>query len=684
MSSIEQLRRTIAVSDKAFSVGELCDSIVTNKGQRKLIDLLSLKEALDDINSLFNVGERAVGTSGEFRAVKLIKSRFREIGLKNVHLEPFKIVTSKHKLSELELLTPIRKNKISCGRCFGTNLPGFATGAEGVTGAIVDVGFGTIRDFKRLKREGVDFKGKIVLIEENTKLLHFGAWAQVTQAQEFGASAAILTSVVFERDILRTYWTPDASIPVVSIPYIEAQAIRRLLREGEVKANLKNIVKLNVESTSHNVVGELPGHKYPDQIIVLTAHHDSWYGAANDDACGVAVIIGVAEILAKNYKNARTIRFVTCGGEECGIEPRVEDIFSGLSGSYAYTKQHADELDKIVANINLDGFAYGSSSTITLTPELESLTNKLIEEFEAEAIYEVEATPVTVTGLDQWWFVRHGVPSVSINPEMDQFVKIYHSNRDTPELISADLMRNALKMTLALILKLDSPELLPYDFTSTAKNLHEALSERSAKVEDAVDLRKLIDNVIHFKVIAERFQEKKFSALKQEKLDEEIVSFVNDVQRRVCSFLNPKLVNIKCGITISSTYVVPAYLDALINLKKAIVAAKRADKETLTTSLKALTEKLWGLNFSPKVYDIIRRAILRSRRAQGLKFDLIPEARALDEKFKKEIKDVSAEIASLEEKYKTISEQVNGKISELNQALVESSSALTKAIYKLS
>jgi len=238
-------------------------------------------------------------------------------------------------------------------------------------------------------------------------------------------------------------------------------------------------------------------------------------------------------------------------------------------------------------------------------------------------------------------------------------------------------------MTIALILKLDSPELFPYDFTSTAKNLHKALSERSAKVEDAVDLRKLIDNVTHFKVVAERLQKKKFSALKQKKLDEEIVSFVNDVQRRVCSSLNPKLVNIKCGVTLTSAYVVPTYLDTLINLKKAIVAAKRADKETLTTSLKALTEKLWGLNVSPKVYDIIRNAIFGSRRAQGLKFDLIPEARELVNKSKKRIKDVSTEIASLEEKYKTILEQVNEKLSELNQALVKSSSALTEVTYKL-
>ena len=653
---------------------------VLDKDQLKLINQLSLEKALDDIDRLFNIGEKVVGTPEEFKAVKMIESRFNEIGLKNVHLEPFEIATSNHKLSELELLKPIHK-KLACGQCFGTNRPGFATDAQGLTGAIVDVGFGTIRDFKRLEREGVNLENKIVLIEGNENLFYFGSWAPVAQAEEFGASAAILTSVIFERDILRNYHTEDAAIPVVSIPYIEAQAIRRLLRGGEVIANLKNIVGLNVKSTSHNVVGELLGRKYPDQIIVLTAHHDSWYGAANDNASGVAAIIGVAEVLAKNYKNARTIRFVTCGGEETSIEPGVQDVFRWLAGSYAYTKQHAHELDKIVANINLDGFAYGFSSNITLTQELESLTRELIEEFEAEELYEVEGAPDT--GLDQWWFVRNGVPSVSIDPRMNQYMKIYHSNRDTPELINGVLVRNALKMTLALVLRLDSPELLHYDFTTTAKNLHELLCERSAKVENAIDLRKLIDNVAHFKVVAERFQEKK-SSVQKKKLGEETISFVNRVQREVCSSLNPKLVDIKCGMTIESAYVVPAYLDAVINLKKAIVAAKRADKETFTTSLKAATERLWGLNVSPKVYAIFQKTILDSQRAQGLKFDLIPEARELDNKFKKGIKDMSAEIASLEEKCERITEQVDRKLSELNDAIVQSSSALAEAIRKLS
>ncbi|MHA1942398.1 MAG: hypothetical protein ACW97P_11880, partial [Candidatus Hodarchaeales archaeon] len=129
-----------------------------------------------------------VGNPGEFEAVKIIESRFKDIGLKNVHLEPFKVMTSYHELSELELLEPIHK-KIVCGRCVSrTKNKNFSTGPEGYTGSIVDVGFGRIKDLERLKSQGVDLKGKIVLIEQNPKV---GSWVPIAQAQKFGASAAI-------------------------------------------------------------------------------------------------------------------------------------------------------------------------------------------------------------------------------------------------------------------------------------------------------------------------------------------------------------------------------------------------------------------------------------------------------------------------------------------------------------
>jgi Iap family predicted aminopeptidase len=647
--------------------------------QKRLLELLSFKETFEDIKRIFDVGERAVGTPGEYKAVKIIESRFKEIGLENVNLEAFNVMTDYHENAEINLLKPIQK-KIACGRCHGKNNLGLATDLEGITASIIDVGFGRLQDFRNLKDQGVNFEEKIVLIEVNYNLQFLGgAWAAVLQAQEFGASAAILTSVIFERDILRNYAIHNAAIPVVSIPYIDAQEIRRLLWEGEVNANLKNLVKVDVESKGYNVVGEILGQKYPEEIIILTAHHDSWYGAANDDISGVAVMMQVAKILIGNYRNARTIRFVTCGGEEGGLQPDEDDIYPYMVGSYVYTKKHLNELDKIIANINLDGFAYGLNSTISLTSELEPLTKKLINELDSEVLYEYWPGPST--GLDQWNFVREGVPSISINPNMNQYLKIYHSNVDTPELLNYGLVRIGLKLVLSLVLKLDSSTVLPYDFSSTSNKILGPISERLGKVDDTIGLKKLFEDTTHLKVTADNFKKKLDE--REKELDIETIQLINKAQKKICTSLIPKLSDIKCGMSISSANTIPAYLDALINIKKSIIATKNGDKETSMTALKTLTGNLWSLDYSINIYEDWRKEVISSKRVPGLRFDIMPEARKISEKFKKGIEDKNREISSLEEKYNLISKQIAEKLTELDQAIIEASSILLDIVARI-
>jgi Zn-dependent M28 family amino/carboxypeptidase len=83
---------------------------------------------------------------------------------------------------------------------------------------------------------------------------------------------------------------------------------------------------------SFNVVGEIPGGRKKDEIVMLGAHLDSWQGGtgATDNATGSAVAIEAVRILKTlNLKMDRTVRVALWGGEE-----------EGLLGSIAYVKQH--------------------------------------------------------------------------------------------------------------------------------------------------------------------------------------------------------------------------------------------------------------------------------------------------------------------------------------------------------
>ncbi|HYE60538.1 MAG TPA: M20/M25/M40 family metallo-hydrolase [Phycisphaerales bacterium] len=91
----------------------------------------------------------------------------------------------------------------------------------------------------------------------------------------------------------------------------------------------------------YNTVAEIKGSVYPDEVIIVSAHLDSWNGPGSrgvtDNGTGSAVTLEAARILmAAKAKPHRTIRFIHWTGEE-----------QGLLGSREYVKKNAESLDKI-------------------------------------------------------------------------------------------------------------------------------------------------------------------------------------------------------------------------------------------------------------------------------------------------------------------------------------------------
>jgi hypothetical protein len=99
----------------------------------------------------------------------------------------------------------------------------------------------------------------------------------------------------------------------------------------------------------YNTIAEIKGSRWPDQVVIISAHLDSWDGpgsqGANDNGTGTVVTLEAARILAAAHaKPLRTIRFVDWTGEE-----------QGLLGSKAYVSTHKSEMDKISAVFVDDG-----------------------------------------------------------------------------------------------------------------------------------------------------------------------------------------------------------------------------------------------------------------------------------------------------------------------------------------
>jgi Zn-dependent M28 family amino/carboxypeptidase len=99
-----------------------------------------------------------------------------------------------------------------------------------------------------------------------------------------------------------------------------------------------------------NIVGRIPGTK---PAVVVAAHYDTkdlpGFVGANDGAGGTAAVLELARALrhTKRPRGAPELRFVLFDGEEATDDDR-DFLATGVRGSKAYARRHADELRALV------------------------------------------------------------------------------------------------------------------------------------------------------------------------------------------------------------------------------------------------------------------------------------------------------------------------------------------------
>jgi len=631
----------------------------------KLTDYFSLEETLAYIQSLFDLGEKAAGTKEELEAANLIEKEFKKLGLENVHRESFPVVSKNYKDCQLKILEPTVKT-IPCVNG-GTSV---STPLEGICADLIDAGFGTVKDYERLKKRGVDPKGKIALIERSDRLT---SWPDIPcrLAKDLGIEAVIFTTFFSEHRAFRKDAFPLAPIPVISVPYKVAQSLRTKMRTQNVKVELENIIETNENGVSYNVMGELVGSKHPEDIVTLTAHHDTWFGGANDNASAVAIILEIAKILSENFKPKRTIKFISFGAEESGSK----NFFEWSVGSFEYVNEHSEEMRNIIANINLDVPAFGDTVLLRATPEMTTFVKELVKGADLETIFKV--TEMATTSTDHWSFVMCGVPSVNFGLDVPAYEKIYHTNFDTPPNVSRYLLEYSSKVILALTSRLDSADVLPYDFLPTAKRLENDLFSRRVETRGVIDISRLLKKTRKVKALTQEFNE-----LKSGKAEKDVKS-INRSQLEICALLNKHMIGTGDEINKDAAWVIAEWLDMLVKLKTAVEALQNNNLEEAIKSLGSLRTMSWGLNVNLKVYNQTLDLMTKNSRYPGIYSNVMAEMLSLLKKKRSKKIDVSKELSSIEKEFNNKLEKVNAKLSALEENVEKSSQKLMQMICKL-
>jgi hypothetical protein len=207
--------------------------------------------------------------------------------------------------------------------------------------------------------------------------------------------------------------------------------------------------------TLSNVVAELPGSIFPDQVYLITAHYDSLPAGeiapgADDNASGVAAVMMAAQILSQ-YDFACTLRFVNFAAEE-----------QYLVGSQHYAQESRSDQDDIRAVLNLDMIAWntpGSNPTMNLHANWLVPGSVELAEYYTEVIrlYEFNLDPLIFQNgtnrSDHASFWAYNIPAILAIEDFNyDFNQNYHTADDILEsLKDLKYFTNMVKAAVATL-----------------------------------------------------------------------------------------------------------------------------------------------------------------------------------------------------------------------------------------
>jgi Zn-dependent M28 family amino/carboxypeptidase len=343
-------------------------------------------------------------------------------------------------------------------------------------GDVVFVGHGIVAPEQNWNDyAGANVKGKWVLIMVNDPpappdepnlfggdaLTYYGRWTyKFEEAARQGAAGALLIhtdeSATYPWQVVQSSWTgtqyslpPAPGTPALGVKaWITNDAAKDLVKRGgqdldqlraqAVKRGFKpvplsiraaaTLQQRTARKTSPNVVGVIRGAS--DQAVVFTSHYDHYgmrepqpgdkpdadriFNGAYDNASGCAGTLAIAQAMVRaGERPARSMYFVFTTAEE-----------SGLLGAEYFATNPTVPMEKVAANINIDGINYlGRTSDIVLLGADRSSLGPMVEALAKERGRTLGLDQHPERGYffrsDHFPFAKAGVPALSINEPRD-------------------------------------------------------------------------------------------------------------------------------------------------------------------------------------------------------------------------------------------------------------------------
>ncbi|MEL7269995.1 MAG: M20/M25/M40 family metallo-hydrolase [Bacteroidota bacterium] len=436
--------------------------------QLKSIYDLALTEgkAYDWLNYLSNqIGGRLSGSVQAQQAVDYTKEQLDSLGLDRAWLQPVMVpkwVRGTPEFAYIETKPGLTTNVPICA--LGGSV---ATPDIGIKAAVIEVK--GIEDLKTLGREQIE--GKIVFYNrpmDPTLISTFDAYSGcvdqrysgAAEAGKYGALGVIVRSMNLRLDDFphtgsMAYGDTPVSerIPAAAISTKGAELLSTTLSlNPEIKFYFKQNCKQFADVQSYNVVGEIKGSEFPNEIMVVGGHLDSWDlgDGSHDDGAGCVQSMEVLRLLKKSgYRPKRTIRVVLFMNEE-----------NGLRGGRKYAEvaqrkgeKHIFALESDAGGFTPRGFSFNcSDENLKQVQSWEKLfepylIHLFVKGFSGADIRPLKSDDMVLAGLV---------------PDSQRYFDHHHAENDTFEHVNKRELELGAASMASLVYLMDKYGVVPY------------------------------------------------------------------------------------------------------------------------------------------------------------------------------------------------------------------------------
>ncbi|XP_026546399.1 carboxypeptidase Q [Notechis scutatus] len=408
--TFEDIEREIAnYSDVAEKIIKLA---VYGKAQNRSYERLAL--------FVDTFGPRLSGSRNLELAIQYMEHALRKDDLENVHLEPVKIPHWERGEESAMMIEPYNHTIAMLG--LGGSV---ATPPEGITAEVL-----VVSSFDDLHKKAHEASGKIIVY--NQRYINYGKTVLyrlrgAVEAAKLGAKASLIRSITpfsinSPHTGMQAYDSAVPQIPTACISIEDAELMARLFSRGtKIVVTLKMGAKTYPDADSFNTVAEITGSKYPEQVVLISGHLDSWdVGQGAMDDGGGAFISWEALSLIKDLglRPKRTLRLVLWTGEEQG----------GI-GAEQYYKLHKVNISNFDMVMESDeGTFTPTGLAFTGSPKAHCIMKEIMKHLKLLNITNVFEGG---GGTDINYWIHEGIPGASLSNDITKYFWFHHSQGDT-------------------------------------------------------------------------------------------------------------------------------------------------------------------------------------------------------------------------------------------------------------